>query len=164
MNLRTVALIGVCVLSLSGSTARAQEQQQQKQQAWNVNPEAIDFDLPGFARSEETRFRLDIFDAASDLSRDAPVRSSGVVSRNVKGGEDRLRVDLGGLLDRVSDGYYVATLLAMRRGESVRSEPSPVFILSRNRDLVATSSREVFWTKVGLSIAGAILLVPFLLR
>jgi len=159
MKLRTVAVIvGVCALCLTASTTSAQ------QQAFNVNPEAIDFHLPGYARAEDTRFRLDIFESASDTRKDAPIRTSSVLSRNVMGGEERLRVELTGLLDHVPEGYYVATLLAMRRGEAIRSDPSPVFIVSRNREMVATNSRERFWAKVGLSIAGGILLVPFLLR
>jgi hypothetical protein len=161
MNLRTVAvIIGVCLPGLSGTTARAQ------QQARSVNPEAIDFDLPGFARSEETRFRLDVFNASSDTRRDSPLKSSGVMSRNVTGGVEKVRVDLVGLLNRVPDGEYVATLLATRRGESIQSEPSPVFVLSRNpatKDILV-GSRERFWTKVGLSISAGLLLVPFLFR
>src|SRR5262245_56561443 len=101
MNSRTVAaIVGVFLLCLSGGTARAQ------QVVRTVNPEALDFDLPGYAQSEDTQFRLDVFFAGPEYPNDRPMKSTGVKSRNVKQAADRVRIDLIGLLKNVPDGRY----------------------------------------------------------
>jgi len=167
MNSRTVvAIVGVFLLCLSGGTAGAQQEQEQRQVVRSVNPEALDFDLPGYAGSDDTKFRLDVFYSGPEFANDRVIKSTGVMSRNVKGAADRVRVDITGLLKNVPDGRYTATLFAIKRGETIQSERTPVFVLSRSgiRDDETVDSNERFWTKVGLSIAGGLLLVPFLVR
>ena len=132
-----------------------------------VNPQAIEFDLPPGApnTSSVVSYRVEFFEAGLNPERDAPIKSVAV---GVTGMGDRtVRVDILSFLADLADGEYVAALRTDDPQGRPQSEPSPVFMVKHEglrEDALPAGPRDRFWTKVGLAIAGGLLLVPILVR
>jgi hypothetical protein len=131
----------------------------------SINPEAIEFDVSTSGLTELTQYRVELFTASADTQHDPPIKSIDLPRDSVNDG--RVRVPVKAALSDVPDGQYVATIRTENERESIQSEPSPTFIVSRTAaepGEIDFDPRERFWTKVGLAIAAAILLVPLLLK
>jgi hypothetical protein len=134
------------------------------QTARAVNPEALLFESPLFTRAEE-RYRLELFMAGANPDRDTPVKIVDIGARTAADG--RLSVPLADAVLDIPDGSYVAVVRQDGVTRGSRTDPSQAFVLSRPgtpTDRVEAARRDRFWTKVGISIGGALLALPFLLK
>lgn len=133
------------------------------QSANNVNPEAIQFDSPVLSFPGATGFRIEVFPEGADPRRDVPVKTFEV--KPTLDNRQRLHVTLGEPLIDVPNGRYMATVRPTGPSMGPQSEPSDVFVLSRESSIderVAEQRRERFWTKVAIAIGGVLLFTPFL--
>jgi hypothetical protein len=160
MHARTVAILTAMCLCLSSHQLAAQPRVR------SVNPEAIDFDIPTVDQPEQAEYRVEVFQADSDIHVAAPIKSIDLARRDFRD-NGTFRLDLTSALNDVPDGNYVATVRATSGTQTVQTGPGETFVLSRHRtpeDRSALERRERFWTKIGLGIGAAILLVPLVLR
>jgi hypothetical protein len=132
-----------------------------------VNPQAIEFDLPlgGANAPNVASYRVDFFEAGANPRRDVPIKSVALPIRDVT--DRAVRVDVISLLADMKDGEYVAVLRSDSVDDLPQSEPSAAFVVNHDglpEDRRPPGPRERFWTKVGLAIAGSLLLVPMLIR
>ncbi|MEQ1869345.1 MAG: hypothetical protein ABL961_04920 [Vicinamibacterales bacterium] len=160
MRIRRVALaVFICVaLSVAHVTAQTE--------ASSINPEAVEFETPVLSIAGITGYRVELFVAGADPTSDRPVNTMELGAGALRS-DGRLRVELKTLIFDIPDGRYVATVRAMTATRSEQSAPSEAFVLSRAEtvdDRIATAKRERIWTKVGLAIAGGLLVIPVLVR
>jgi hypothetical protein len=144
-------LAGLLTASSAGAqTARA------------VNPEALLFESPLFTRAEE-QYRLELFMAGANPDRDTPVKVLDIGRRTAADG--RPSVPLAAAVIDIPDGSYAAVVRQDGVARGSRTDPSQAFVLSRPdtpTDRVEAAKRDRFWTKVAITIGGALLAIPFL--
>lgn len=157
MNWKRTALTLVAFTLLLGRPGSAQTEA-----AVTVNPEALDFNLPSTAAGDRS-YRLELFAPTSNPDSDQPVKSTDVHVDRV---DSVIRVSLAPAIVAIPDGEYKAVLRVVdASGPAIQSRPSNVFVLSREESLadrVAIEHRERFWTKVGIAIGAAAMLIPFI--
>jgi hypothetical protein len=154
------------------------------------NPRAMEFVTAAVDdRWDVVGFRLEIFPNGLDTEVGQSIRSMEFQKSASTGGS--VRIELGPVLDGLSDGLYIATVRSLaRRGESPRSAPTTPFAVTGLADRpsppavvlpifsgptlpVSTPStvitrsanepRSRFWTIVGIVIAAAVI-APLLWR
>ena len=158
-------LLAVVVLGLLLPVSRLDAQDQPPRV---VNPEAVGFTLPNDAGTEFDSFRVELFRSGSDTQVASAVTSVTVAAEITPLEGRRAWVNIGGALGTLSDGEYVATIRTVGdQGESRRSVPSAPFgvVSPLTAPLPPAEARqERFWTRVGIAIGAAAILIPFLLR
>ena len=138
-----------------------------------ANPGTVEFEILDQRPAEVELYRIELFSRDADTQVALPVKRVDVQAASApKVGT--IRIDLRERLEGVPDGEYVATIRTIRAGgESPRSQPTTPFFISGHgetgQDQSATQTdeekrRERFWTKVGLAIGAAAILIPFIFR
>lgn len=131
----------------------------------SVNPEALEFEVPSGGDSDETAYRVEIFAAEADTSRDTPAQSIELGPSAVRE-EGRIRVDVARSLGSLPDGSYVATIAAVHEGlDAVRSAPGEPFVIARGstpEQRAETERQERRWTKIAIAIGASLLILPFI--
>jgi hypothetical protein len=160
MHTKVVAVIAIACVNLIADPVFAQAQGR------SVNPEGVEFDLSSMSQEDVNGYRVELFVAGADVRRELPVKSLELARGAVRD-RGKIRVDLRNALMDLQDGEYVATIRPLTADRSIQSEPSEVFVVSRNQsgeDGLTPDRRERFWTKVAVSIGAGLLLLPIILR
>ncbi len=111
-------------------------------------------------------FDVELFPAAIAQSGSQPIRVS---NRRLGSTLDArtTKVDILDMFDGLPDGEYIATLhIVSLDGARVGSATSDRFTVSGYRSPTVAAERENqrLWTRVAIAIAGALLLIPLVLR
>ena len=128
-----------------------------------ANPSTLEFVVDSNPGPDVKGYVVELFPAGSDMKSAAPIKFVQLkTSALTTGGV--IRVDLRKSLEDLADGEYVATIRTMApKGASIRSEPTPPFLV--HGTLVTNDERrkERFWTRVGIAIGAAVIIIPLIL-